>query len=75
MFDFNRNEIQFTTKEKNCEQCKYYVRIDSGYGYCKRYPPKLISERRYFWQPQKFKIEYQITEWCRRACGEFILRK
>jgi hypothetical protein len=36
-----------------------------------RLPPKSVFRRRYFWQPQKESIEYQIVEWNRKACGEF----
>jgi len=55
--------------EKRCENCQYYLRIDSGYGYCRRFPPQnksvgIFRKRR--------KIEYPIVEWDRKACGEFI---
>ena len=53
---------------RRCERCKYYSIIDSGYGYCLRFPPKnkmvgLIKKR--------MKIEYPIVEWSRKGCGEF----
>ena len=51
-----------------CEICQFYLAIDSGYGYCRRFPPKLKKEK---WWKNEWIIEYLITEWCRRACGEF----
>jgi len=55
--------------ERRCEKCQYYLRIDDGYGYCRRFPPRneivgIIRKKR--------KIEYLIVEWNRKACGEFI---
>ena len=54
--------------EKRCEKCQYYLAIDSGYGYCRRFPPrnKLVGIFR-----KKVKIEYPIVEWDRKVCGEF----
>lgn len=54
-------------KNKNdyvCEECKFYKFIDSGYGYCRRYPPKFFELKKFF--------EYIIVEWDRICCGEFI---
>ena len=59
------DEPQFH-KENNCEKCKYYLMIDSGYGYCRRYPPTIKKVSR-----KKDEITYQLVEWCRRICGEF----
>ena len=63
-------EVQFVDIKDNetnrCERCKFYLMIDSGYGYCRRFPPQQLRKKK------KFKIEYPITEWCRIACGEFI---
>ncbi len=54
-----------------CERCLYYMIIDSGYGYCRRYPPKDYTEK-VGWFKKETKTRYQIVEWSRRACGEFI---
>ena len=64
---------QFVPPEKNmtderCEKCKYYSIIDSGYGYCLRFPPK---NRMVGLIKKKIKIENLIVEWCRKGCGEF----
>lgn len=55
-------------KTKKCEQCKFYLMIDSGYGYCRRFPPQQLLAKK------KLKIEYPITEWHRVRCGEFLDR-
>jgi len=57
-------------KDKNiCEDCKWYGMIDSGYGYCLRFPPKDVIKSRF---PRlKIDIEYQIVPWTMRVCGEF----
>jgi len=57
--------------ERRCEKCKYYSAIDSAYGYCLRFPPKMRKEK---WWKNKWVIEYPIVEWCRKGCGEFILK-
>jgi len=70
----NKPELaQFVPPDKNmteriCEKCQYYLRIDSGYGYCRRFPPqnKMVGITK-----KKIKIEYPIVEWDRKACGEF----
>ena len=59
--------------DAKCEDCKFYLWVDSGYGYCRRYPPKDVNVGKW-WNP-KWKISYQLVEWCRRACGEFIRRQ
>jgi len=68
---------QFVPPDKNmtkrrCEKCQYYLRIDSGYGYCRRFPPqnKMVGIFR-----KKRKIEHPMVEWDRKACGEFIIKK
>ena len=55
-----------------CELCKYYSMIDSGYGYCKRFPPKMRKEK---WWRNKWVIEYPTVEWNRKGCGEFVNKK
>ena len=54
-----------------CEKCEYYLMIDSGYGYCRRFPPKSIVTEKHFWSKPEAEIKYQLVEWCRVACGEF----
>ena len=60
-----------------CDGCKFYLFVDSGYGYCRRFPPKEYPRRiRTFWGwITKSAIHYQLVEWCRRACGEFKSHK
>jgi hypothetical protein len=58
-------------KEDCCEMCQFYIPIDSGYGHCRRFPPTTVKRG---WWRVTHDIEYQIVEWCRRACGEFRLR-
>lgn len=70
------NEAEFTIKGdvEKCLDCKFYIWIDSGYGFCRRYPPKWHKrlERRHWWKKPEWEITYQLVEWCRRACGEFV---
>jgi len=64
-------DVEFTIRDDRdkCGDCKFYLMIDSGYGYCCRFPPRTenTSNR---WSP-KWAIHYQSVEWCRIACGEF----
>ena len=53
-----------------CKDCKFYIWADSGYGYCRKYPPKMVNTGKW-WKPRR-EISYQLVEWCRRACGEGI---
>jgi len=67
-------EAQFSSSgDFICENCKFYIWVDSGYGYCRRYPPKKIRIGKW-WQP-RYRTTYQLVEWCRRACGEFQGKK
>lgn len=59
--------------EEECDECQFYIMVDSGYGYCRRYPPK--TEKVGWWWNRTYDITYQIVEWCRRACGEYKLRE
>lgn len=54
--------------EPRCEQCYYYHMIDSGYGDCYRYPPKIVVV--------KLGYEYlrMCVAWYDSVCGEFIRR-
>ena len=53
---------------KRCELCKHYGFFDSGYGYCKRYPPQLTRIK---FIPPKYDYKYPMVAWCENACGEF----
>jgi hypothetical protein len=60
-----------------CETCIFYRFFDSGYGYCKRYPPKEVEKytKQYLgllgWRKVKHvAIESQLTPWD-EYCGEF----
>jgi hypothetical protein len=57
--------------KERCENCYWYRWEDSVWGYCWRFPPKIIKKRKYFWQPEK--IEQTKPEvYCDTiACGEF----
>jgi hypothetical protein len=70
--DLVPEEVYFTLTGERCEQCQYYIFIDSGYGYCRRFPPKLVRK---IWPSNSARIEYPLTEWCRRSCGEFKTNK
>ncbi len=57
-----------------CENCKYYLMIDSGYGHCNRFPPLNRTEFKrkwlFFLKPIQ-KIEHTVVAWCQKSCGEF----
>lgn len=57
---------------EKCEDCKYYAMIDSGYGWCLRFPPHFR-----FWI-KWFKFHgadmYPEIPWNTRICGEFMKR-
>jgi len=65
-------------EEKNkCEKCLFYRFFDSGYGHCKRYPPKEIEKyttRSYgLFGTKKIKyisVESPLVPW-NETCGEF----
>ena len=61
-------------KQETCYGCDHYSMIDSGYGYCHRFPPKMEQTANRWWQKQRWGIHYQLVEWDRRACGEFSKR-
>jgi len=64
------DDIEFTQDDaQKCEDCEFYLCIDSGYGYCRRFPPQWHNRGN--WLKPKWVLEYQLTEWCRRSCGEF----
>ena len=53
-----------------CGHCKNYRMIDSGYGWCVRYPPVMVQINRLF-----HKLEYAFTysevPFNCAPCGEF----
>lgn len=59
-----------------CEICIFFKMIDSGYGHCKRYPPKEVEKyKKSFgflgWKKIKYvAIESQLMPW-NEYCGEF----
>lgn len=55
---------------RKCEDCIHYKMIDSGYGYCLRFPPRIVAIRRH-WR-MLYRNEYPEVAWCENACGEFI---
>lgn len=63
--------------ENRCEQCEYYRFWDSGYGNCRRYPPKeeIIYVRRGLFTQQKRLLQYPYVPWDMVACGEFYKGK
>lgn len=62
-------EPDMTSIGSRCEQCQHYLFIDSGYGYCRRFPPKVENTGK--WWKLKWEIKYPLVEWCRISCGEF----
>ena len=61
--------IEKPDKEPHCEQCKFYIFQDSGYGLCRRYPPMTLLIKvfpRFIYDTQ-----YPLVAWCQKACGEF----
>ena len=67
MMDQIRDSV-YRPPDPRCDQCTHYGFIDSGYGWCKRYPPEVYRLGLF---RQKFSIAHPQVEWCRHACGEF----
>ena len=65
------------SKEEKCENCQLYRFIDSGYGHCRRYPPK--TEERFVRSGivlrKEYNIEYPVVPWDHVTCGEFKKRR
>ena len=57
-----------------CEQCDFYHTIDSGYGWCTRYPPVNHLVQRLFREPVVV-ATYPEVPWNMKACGEQRQRK
>lgn len=56
-----------------CKSCKHYHMIDSGYGDCVRYPPRLVLMR---WFPHVlYDTLYPHVGWDELTCGEFQGRR
>jgi len=66
-------------EKDRCENCKFYRFWDSGYGFCKRYPPKEVEKTpKHFgvfgWKSIKYvAIESQLVPW-NEYCGEYKLK-
>lgn len=63
--------------KKTCEDCKYYNMIDSGYGYCRRFPPTIqrkVKGKYKIWLTYYFIEDYPIIAWTNHICGEFKRR-
>ena len=58
--------------DAGCENCKFYHIIDSAYGYCKRYPPILVTIKVGFLKLRK-ELDFQYPEvtFNTPTCGEF----
>jgi hypothetical protein len=57
----------------DCGGCVFYYMIDSGYGWCTRYPPKNIQVKT-FWKTT-FAFTYPEVPWCCAGCGEYKEKK
>ena len=51
-----------------CESCDYYWWIDSAYGHCVRYPPKLMKIVKWF--SFQYDWVYPTVAFNNVACGE-----
>lgn len=58
----------YVPPDKRCELCRHYGFIDSGFGYCRRYPPVLVRVKLL---KLRYEAEYPEVAWCENACGEF----
>ena len=56
--------------KQRCELCHHYLFIDSGYGNCKRYPPKLQLTKNTIFK-KEYATLYPEVKRCEFACGEF----
>ena len=73
-----KEPIAYKEKDYLCEKCHWYLMIDSGYGYCRRFPPqhlvKVVSEyiKRFFLFSRCYKeYQYPCIGWNTIPCGEF----
>lgn len=68
-----------TTKDesKECENCHFYHMIDSGYGWCTRYPPRIayrLVVRFLIFLRLVRDDSYSIVPWNMKGCGEHKAR-
>lgn len=74
------NDPEITTDGDRCEQCKFYIIHDSAVGSCRRFPPKTEEKESGFWfrllGPSRLDrgVQYPRTYWCKKACGEYLLK-
>ena len=57
------------TKQR-CEQCVFYLIIDSAYGYCRRFPPTIKEKLKAGWKTYS-EDRYPIVTFDSSICGEF----
>ena len=83
----NHPEPATNTPEKvRCDQCSFYNMIDSGYGYCNRFPPtkepikikpnwceSLGKKKLEFDEPIESSY-YPVIPWDLEACGELKVK-
>lgn len=64
----------FTKTKSCCEDCKWYLMIDSAYGYCRRFPPRecIIKKN---WFVKYYEDRYPIIVFDSSTCGEFFNEK
>jgi len=55
-----------------CENCKWYLMIDSAYGYCRRFPPTQKSPTGRIWFTTYYEDRYPIVVFDNSTCGEFL---
>ena len=59
--------------ERKCEKCINYKMIDSCFGWCKRFPPTVKKETKWF--KKSYVSVYPIVEYDDIGCGELRFRK
>ena len=56
--------------KNNCEDCKHYQFIDSGYGRCVKNPPQvhIVRKSAFNWEN---KVSYPVIPWDMRICSYY----
>lgn len=65
----------FCGTKTHCEECQFYLMIDSAYGFCRRFPPAPIIIRRDWLGRYKYDDVYPTVVFDGSTCGEFLKRK
>jgi len=62
--------------DKMCGNCLFFVGGAAGVSksYCRRYPPKFVYLRRFFWQRYTSIMSYLTIRATDNFCGEYIHR-